>query len=80
MKKPARVPQQTQVHEAMADLRRELQDCVRAYARQQNSTPAEINAEVRRVCGGPPAPLASADELQARIDTLRQWATRVSSR
>lgn len=80
MKKPARVPQQTQVHEAMADLRRELQDCVRAYARQQNSTPAEINAEVRRVCGGPPAPLASAEELQARIDTLRQWATRVSSR
>ena len=79
-KRPARPAKAATVHEQMGALRRELQDCVRAYARQTNSTPAEVNAEVRRVCGGPPAPLASAEELQARIETLRLWATRTSSR
>lgn len=74
-KKAAPAPTQ---FEEVAALRRELQDCVRAYARQSNSTPAAINAEVRNVCGGPPAPLASAVELQRRIETLRAWA--ISSR
>ena len=65
-------------HEEIAALRRELQDCVRAYARQTNSTPAAVNAAVRDACGGPPAPLASSQELQRRIALLRDWA--VSSR
>lgn len=65
-------------HEEIAALRRELQDCVRAYARQTNASPAAVNAAVRDACGGPPAPLASAQELQRRIALLRDWA--VSSR
>ena len=65
-------------HEEISGLRRELQDCVRAYARQTNSSPAVINAAVREACGGPPAPLASITELRARIGMLRAWA--VSSR
>lgn len=70
-----RKPQADQAQfEEVNDLRRELQDCVRAYARQTSSTPAAINAEVRRVCGGPPAPLASAADLRRRIETLREWA------
>ena len=32
------------------------------------------NAELRRACGGPPAAVATSDELQRRIDTLREWA------
>ena len=61
-------------HEEVATLRRELQDCVRAYARQVGSTPAVVNADVRRVCGGPPAPVASADDLRRRIEQVRSWA------
>ena len=61
-------------HEEVATLRRELQDCVRAYARQVGSTPAAVNADVRRVCGGPPAPVASADDLRRRIEQVRSWA------
>jgi hypothetical protein len=65
-------------HEEVSELRRELQDCVRAYARQTNASPASVNAAVRDACGGPPAPLASAAELRARVEMLRAWA--VSSR
>lgn len=65
-------------HEEVSELRRELQDCVRAYARQTNASPAAVNAAVRDACGGPPAPLASAAELRARVEMLRAWA--VSSR
>ncbi len=65
-------------HEEIAGLRRELQDCVRAYARQTNASPAVINSAVRDACGGPPAPLASMTELRSRIEMLRAWA--VSSR
>lgn len=76
--KKVKQPPEKQQFEEVAELRRELQDCVRAYARQSNATPAAVNAEVRSVCGGPPAPLASAAELRRRIETLRMWA--VSSR
>ena len=33
-----------------------------------------IHAELRAACGGPPSAVASADELQQRIDEIRQWA------
>ena len=43
----------------------------------RTSTPhGVIHAELRRTCGGPPAAVASADELQHRIDTLRTWAAK----
>ncbi len=67
--------QQTTMHDEVASLRRELQDCVRAYARQIDSSPAAVNASVRSACGGPPAPLASATELRSRIELLREWAS-----
>lgn len=70
--RPAR-PRAT--HEEVSEIRRELQDCVRAYARQTGSSPAAVNAAVREACGGPPAPLASAAELRARVEMLRAWAT-----
>ena len=57
-------------------LRRELQDVVRAYSVQTGSTPAMVNAEIKRVVGGVPTPLATLEELQERIDLVRAWATR----
>ncbi len=55
-------------------LRRELNDCVRAYARQSGSSQASVHAELRRVCGGPEVPRASGAELRQRIDRVRAWA------
>ena len=60
--------------ELLASLRKELQDCVKAYARQTNSTPIAVNAEIKRVLGGLPAPMASAEELRQRISLVRGWA------
>jgi hypothetical protein len=34
-----------------------------------------IHTELRRQCGGPPLPQASADQITARIAKIRQWAT-----
>ncbi|MBI1379113.1 MAG: AAA family ATPase [Frankiales bacterium] len=55
-------------------LRRELADCVRAYARQTGMSQAAVHAELRRVCGGPEVPRAGAADLRARIGKLRDWA------
>ncbi|MFN8156140.1 MAG: DEAD/DEAH box helicase [Candidatus Nanopelagicales bacterium] len=55
-------------------LRKELNECVRAYARQSGSSQASVHAELRRVCGGPEVPRASGAELRARIDRVRAWA------
>jgi superfamily II DNA or RNA helicase len=61
-------------------LRRELGDCVRAYARQSGASQASVHADLRRVCGGPEVPRASSAELRARIERLRVWATTPSRR
>jgi hypothetical protein len=33
-----------------------------------------IHAELRRTCGGPPLPQATADQIRARTDMIRRWA------
>lgn len=55
-------------------LRRELNDCVKAYARQSGTSQASVHADLRRACGGPEVPKASGAELRARIEKLRAWA------
>jgi hypothetical protein len=32
-----------------------------------------IHNELRRVCGGPPTAMASIEQLEERIATLRSW-------
>lgn len=56
-------------------LRRELNSLVAAWHHKTGQPHAAIHAELRRVCGGPPTVQASAEQLQARIDTIRAWAT-----
>jgi len=58
----------------VAALRRELNDCVKAYARQSVSSQAQVHAELRRVSGGPEVARASAVELRTRIERVRAWA------
>jgi superfamily II DNA or RNA helicase len=55
-------------------LRKELNDCVRAYARQSGQPQATIHADLRRVSGGPEVAKASGAELRARIERIRSWA------
>jgi superfamily II DNA or RNA helicase len=55
-------------------LKRELNDCVKAYARQSGSSQAQVHAELRRVSGGPEVARASAAELRTRIERVRAWA------
>jgi superfamily II DNA or RNA helicase len=55
-------------------LKRELNDCVKAYARQAATSQARVHAELRRVSGGPEVARASAAQLRARIERVRAWA------
>jgi len=55
-------------------LKRELNGCVKAYARQSGSSQAQVHAELRRVSGGPEVAKASAAELRTRIERVRAWA------
>jgi hypothetical protein len=34
---------------------------------------ATVHAALRSTCGGPEVPKASADQLRARIETVRGW-------
>jgi superfamily II DNA or RNA helicase len=55
-------------------LKRELNDCVKAYARQTGTSQAQVHSELRRVSGGPEVARASAAELRTRIERVRAWA------
>ncbi|REF37615.1 superfamily II DNA or RNA helicase [Thermasporomyces composti] len=65
----------TATYQRLGVLRRELNSLVAAWHHRTGQPHAAIHAELRRVCGGPPAIQASAEQLQARIDTIRAWAT-----
>jgi superfamily II DNA or RNA helicase len=60
--------------EALAALRKELNGLVGAWSHRTGQPHGVIHNELRRQCGGPPLPQASADQITARIDRIRQWA------
>jgi superfamily II DNA or RNA helicase len=64
----------TVTRESLATLRKELNGLVGAWSHRTSQPHGVIHAELRRVCGGPALPQASADQIQARIDTIRRWA------
>lgn len=61
-------------HELRAALRKELNGMVAAFHHRSGRPHGAIHAELRRVCGGPPTPMASAEQLQQRILTIRSWS------
>jgi superfamily II DNA or RNA helicase len=63
-------------HERLGALRKELNGLVAAWHHRTRSPHGATHAELRRACGGPAAAVATAEQLQARIDRLREWATR----
>ncbi len=66
-------------HEQLAVLRRELNGLVAAWHHRTGQAHGITHAALRKQCGGPAAAVATADQLHARIDQIREWAARKSS-
>jgi superfamily II DNA or RNA helicase len=60
--------------EGLAALRKELNGLVGAWSHRTGQPHGVIHSELRSACGGPAIPQASAEQIQARIDKIRQWA------
>ncbi|RNL78700.1 DEAD/DEAH box helicase [Nocardioides marmorisolisilvae] len=66
-------------HERLAILRRELNGLVAAWNHRTGTPHGVTHAALRKECGGPAAAVATAGQLQERIDKLREMATKKSS-
>jgi superfamily II DNA or RNA helicase len=60
--------------EKLAALRKELNGLVGAWSHRTGQPHGVIHSELRNSCGGPAIPQASAEQIQARINKIRQWA------
>jgi superfamily II DNA or RNA helicase len=67
-------PRQTVSREALAALRKELNGLVGAWSHRTGQPHGVIHSELRKACGGPAIPQASAEQIQARIEMIRKWA------
>jgi superfamily II DNA or RNA helicase len=66
-------------YEQLAVLRRELNGLVAAWHHRTGQAHGITHAALRKECGGPAAAVATAEQLHARIDRIREWATRKTS-
>lgn len=60
-------------HRQLMELRKELSSLVSAWAKRSGSPHGSVHNTLRSRCGGPAVAQASADQIQARIDTVRGW-------
>jgi hypothetical protein len=60
--------------EQLGALRKELNGLVGAWSHRAGQPHGVIHNELRSACGGPALPQASAEQIRARIDKIRQWA------
>jgi superfamily II DNA or RNA helicase len=65
-------PEELAGYQQVAALRRQLSAMVSAYALASGRPHGSIHAELRRRTGGPPTPMASVEQLQARITALQK--------
>ncbi len=70
----AATPAPTVSREQLAALRKELNGLVGAWSHRTGKPHGVIHNELRGACGGPALPQASAEQIRARIDKIRQWA------
>ena len=61
------------VAERLTALRKELNTLVAMYHHRTGKPHGMIHSELRRVCAGPPTAMASVEQLEERIATLRSW-------
>lgn len=71
--------QEVSTYEQLAVLRRELNGLVAAWHHRTGQAHGITHAALRKECGGPAAAVATAEQLHARIDRIREWALRKSS-
>ncbi len=71
--------EEVSTHERLAVLRRELNGLVAAWHHRTGTPHGQTHATLRRECGGPPAAVANAEQLAARIERVREWAMRGSA-
>jgi superfamily II DNA or RNA helicase len=70
---PQRPREPASVAERITGLRKELNTLVAMYHHRTKKPHGTIHGDLRRYCGGPPTAMASADQLEERIATLRSW-------
>ncbi|MGA8247042.1 MAG: DEAD/DEAH box helicase, partial [Nocardioides sp.] len=77
---PAAAPVERRVstHEQLAILRRELNGLVAAWHHRTGQAHGITHTALRKELGGPAAAIADAEQLHARINRLREWASRPS--
>ncbi|WP_439792471.1 DEAD/DEAH box helicase [Nocardioides sp.] len=66
-------------HEQLGVLRRELNGLVAAWFHRTGQPHGVTHSALRKECGGPPAAVATAEQLRMRIDRIRDWSTRQTS-
>ncbi|WP_456082629.1 DEAD/DEAH box helicase [Microlunatus elymi] len=74
----AEPPASYSTHQRLRELRKELNGLVAAWHHRTEKPHGVIHAALVSECGGPPSAVASEDQLQQRIDTIRHWAVRGS--
>jgi hypothetical protein len=70
---PAAERPQLSVRERLGALRKELNTLVALQHHRTGKPHGKIHSELRTVCGGPPTAMASIEQLEERIATLRSW-------
>ncbi|MGA8461415.1 MAG: ATP-dependent helicase, partial [Streptosporangiaceae bacterium] len=68
-------PASASTRQVLAGLRKELNGLIAAWHHRTSQPHGAIHADLRRACGGPPLPEATAEQIQARIEMLRRWAS-----
>jgi superfamily II DNA or RNA helicase len=68
-------PAPAATRETLAALRKELNLLIAAWHHRTSQPHGVIHADLRRACGGPPLPQATADQIRARIAMIRRWAS-----
>ena len=70
---PAPPARARSTQERLAELRRELNTLVSMHHHRTKKPHGKIHGELRAYCGGPPTAMASVEQLEERIATLRSW-------
>ncbi len=66
-------PAQLSVRERIRKLRKELNTLVSLHNHRTDKPHGVIHSELRALCGGPPTAMATMEQLEERIATLRSW-------
>ena len=73
-REPVETKPDRSTHEELRSLRKELNGLVAAWHHRTDLPHGVVHAQLRSACGGPPSAIASGEELQQRIDRIREWA------